>query len=830
MLDRKHMCINKYAAALCAFLLMVFLACPLKVSASWTDKADESIYSEGKDSGREEKKAEKAGSFEKKVSGLFRNLATGLNDLLMKEGCDLDRIILGRVKSGGQKDSLFTFELRKGNVYGVVAASVYKILRSIMFVVIAGIMLTKLVKGQFTSGNARTREEMKGAVSTTAIGFALLVLMPFLYDMFLYFRDVLLYAVASESVGGMGLVESFYEASSQSGLFIDAMLYLAAVCSCVWFAFEYIGIAMASAVMFICFVFVTVLMFFDKGKLMNWCWNVLSLGVTPLIDISMLMIPVFMGHLAKGQHPLLQLLVTWSVIPSRKLFKNALGLTSTGEAIMSGLSAIAMMHGATSFLRGGAGLAQNTGERLKGSMEDRKKQRYHEDMARAQGEEDGNLRYTSEKHANLSGIKNPFGMYRQKKGMMDNGIGSGAEQPILQNAPPGLGLSKEKEILETENNEHLGNIAAIQQHTAALESEIVQLECADSGDGKEESKKKIDARRMQVAKNQEAAAKENAAIARNKIRIGRIESYMESGAEAGKTASRKELEIMQKHASVDNFEQPEFADLDHATKAKLYGKRAKKRLFQGIGMGFAGTAGLAGGTLLGVSATGFYSRSAAAMVAGALGGGGAVFGGMLGDMAGSSLSRISGGKAWKNTVPRQAYQGTPDILEPDTVSVLKEGMAGISADSARKKQIADIQEVREVPLPYGEAGAGMEKHRTVRQQAQEIASNPKARSVVQEFCREMATPGSKVMQHYEQSARARFSRGSGVSGDMGQAFQVKICREMANQMSGDIMERIAAGGVHIPSNAAYGSVRSAIEANIGGVLKQWSDMSEFRGG
>ena len=809
MLDRKHICAKKYAVAFSAFLI-ILLSCPLKASASWTEKADKSIYSEGEDKGREEEKAEKAGSFEKKVSGLFRNLATGLNDLLLKEGCDLDRIILGRVKSGGQKNSMFTFELRKGNVYGVVAAFVYKILRSVIFVVIAGIMFAKLVKGQFTSGNARAREEMKDAASTTAIGFAMLVLMPFLYDAFLYFRDALLYAVASESVGSMGLIESFYETSSQSGLFIDAMLYLAAVCSSVWFAFEYIGIAMASAVMFICFAFIAVLMFFDRGKLMNWCWNVLSLGVTPLIDISMLMVPVFMGHIAQGQRPLLQLLVTWSVIPSRKLFKNALGLTSAGEAVMSGMSAIAMMHGVTSFLRGGAGLAHNTGERLKGSMEDKKKQRYHEDMARAHEEEDGNPAYASEKHMNPAGIKNPFGMYR------------------------------EKEILENENNERLENIAAIQQHTAALESEIAQMEAAD---GEGESRKGINARRMQIAKNQEAAAKENAAIAKNKSRLGRIASSMGTGTEEGGTASGRELEILRKHASVNNFEQPEFAGLDHAAKAELYGRRAKKRLFQGIGMGAAGTAGLAGGTLLGISATGFYSRGAAAMAAGALGGGGAALGGTLGDMAGSGLSHIPGRKAWGGYASGRGCQGAPDIPAPDAVSILNEGMAGINAAPAGKEGmagtnagfsgknwIAGANEAPQAPMPYGEPGAGMEKHKTARQQAQEIASNPKARSVVQEFCREMATPGSRAMQHYEQSARARFSHDGAGIGNEGRAYQKKICREMASQMSGDIMERIAKGGVHIPSNAAYGSVRGSIEANIRGVLEQWEDMSEFKGG
>lgn len=727
------------------FLIMAFLCRPLEVSASWTENADNSIYSEGKNTEAGEEKAEGAGSFERKISGLFRNLATGMNDLLLKEGCDLDRIILGRVKSGGQESSLFTFELRTGNVYGVVAASVYKVLRSIIFVVIAGVMLAKLVRGQFTSGNARAREEMKGAFFTTVTGCSLLVLMPFLYDIFLYFRDVVLYSVSSETAGDMGLIENFYAMSSESGLFTDAILYLAAVCSSLWFAFEYIGIAMASVIMFICFSFVTVLMFYDRNKLTNWCWNVFSLGITPIIDISMLMIPVFMGRITEGKHPFMQLLVTWSVIPSRKLFKNALGLTSTGEAVLSGLSAIAMIHGVTSLMRGGTGLAKNTGEKLKGSMEDRKKQHYHEDMADIRERENtgfsGSDGYMNEKHGKWAGIKGNYGIFQERKEGME-----------------------EAAMTQAESESHMAS--GIQQ--------------------------------------------------------------TESGTEYTESINTHEREVMRKHATVNNFEQMEFARLDHATKAELYRKRARKRLFQGIGMGLAGTAGLAGGTLIGVSATGFYSHGASAMVTGAFAGGGAALGGMLGSMAGGGISGISGSRGIRETRNTGTGSGLGHTPAPEATPAAETGISSSGEIVLRRMQYMDIRENQELHFNPPASGTGLEVLQPVKQQVQDIVSNPAARSVVREFCQEMAVPGSRVMQSYEQSAR------NAVSGTYtglkynGYDFRMKVNGEIANQMSGDIMKRIVERGVSIPSNAVYGPVRSNIESNIRDILKQWSDMSEFR--
>ena len=759
MLDRKRSRRRRNITALCVFFIIIFFSCPLETYASWTDRADDSIYSEGESVGKGEEKAEKAGSFERKVSGLFRNLATGLNDLLLKEGCDLDRIILGRVKSGGQKKTLFTFELRKGNAYGVVAAAVYKILRSIMFVVIAGIMFTKLVKGQFTSGNAKIREEMKGALSITAIGFSLLVLMPFLYDVFLYFRDILLFAVAAESTGEMGLIESFFAASEESGLFIDAMLYLAAVCASVWFALEYIGIAMANIVMFICFVFVAALLFFDKRKLMNWCWNVLSLGITPIIDISMLMVPVFMGNLTKGQHPFIQLLVTWSVIPSRKLFKNALGLTSTGEAVMSGLSAIAMMHGAASFVRGGVGLAQNTGEKLKGSMDDKKKQRFHEDMARTQEEWDsdpGNPgSYVSEKHENHVGARNSFGIYKEGKEQLQSGMGTWKRNDIenMEYLEPDNSVSRfqaphGKDFPEDKNNEYLKNM----------------------------------------------------------------------------TEMKNENAVMEKYATVDNFEQPEFKNLDHAKKAELYGKRARRRLLQGIGIGIAGTTGLTGGALFGVSATGFYSRSTASMTTGMLAEGGSAFLGRFGSMAASGISSVL-----ERGSAGQADANPQDMEESDIeTSAWKHGAAGFTQNSIQTKGEAYVRPRENAHVRAKTNEFGMAKQKPVSQQVQEASSDPKTRQVVSEFCREMAMPGSRVMQHYEQSARSRFSNYNAQDGNMGQEFETKVCHEMANQMSLDIMKRISSEGVSISSGEAYGALRESIQSNIQGVLNQWNDRSEFK--
>ena len=132
---------------------------------------------------------------EKYFSELLRNIASSLIALLENIlGTSLDGIIYGRVGSGKPNSvNIFGFELRSGNPYGVTAAVCYSLLRSMAFVFLGIMFVAILAKSLWTGQTAQSREQIKSSIFSTAMKFSILMLMPFLFDVALYVRDVALY-------------------------------------------------------------------------------------------------------------------------------------------------------------------------------------------------------------------------------------------------------------------------------------------------------------------------------------------------------------------------------------------------------------------------------------------------------------------------------------------------------------------------------------------------------------------------------------------------------------------------------------------------------------
>lgn len=364
----------------------------------WLDNADDSIYSNSVDATEEDKNIEpkKPGTVEKYFSELIRNTASSLISLLEDNlGAGLDRIIYGRVGSGQpNRVNIYSFELKSGNPYGVTAAVCYSLVRSMAFIFLGISFVFLLAKSAWTGQTAASREQIKTSFYSTAVKFSILTLMPYLFDVVLYVRDVVLYGIKEVTgqmiTGGatLSLAKAFLINAERSGRFIDALMYLGTVILTLFFAVIYIAIAID---MLICFVFFPILCVIHSKKrdlLGSWMMTVLSNILTPVLDAILLLIPLLtslmLSDVVNGI-AIIQMIMCMLIIPSRNRIKTLLGVQSNERGGL--MSAMALM----ALGRTVAGKAKNAFGKIGDIRSDMQKSRMHKDMAEADEEEQSSM-------------------------------------------------------------------------------------------------------------------------------------------------------------------------------------------------------------------------------------------------------------------------------------------------------------------------------------------------------------------------------------------------------------------------------------------------------
>ena len=630
----------------------------------WLEGADDSIYSNGVDTTEEEQDIEpdEPGMVEKYFSELLRNIASSLIALLENIlGTSLDGIIYGRVGSGKPNSvNIFGFELRSGNPYGVTAAVCYSLLRSMAFVFLGIMFVAILAKSLWTGQTAQSREQIKSSIFSTAMKFSILMLMPFLFDVALYVRDVALYGIKEVTgqmvTGGatLSLSEAFLTNAEQTGRFVDAVMYLGTVLLTMYFAIVYIALAIDVLVAFVAFPVLCLLHSPKRDLLGNWIMSVFSDVITPLLDAILLMVPLLtsmmLGDVIQGI-AVIQMIMCMLIIPARNRIKSLLGIQSNergGFLSAMGLFAMGRMI---------AGKAKGAVQRISGIRSDLEKSRAHGEMAEVDEEEreallGGYDRSGSDNRA-VSDMEERERMEQVSGGTRDSAEmeGSGApeaadlDDDMLQDGSRNelAGMDEIADDTQIPENAGLeagepGEEPAEDDMSEAPESTDVPLSrneaLRDLNKTMDTMQQKIDDLRVKKAayQNQEkqAARKmldyEKGSDEYRDLEKKRADAALGAAETAEKIENQtrklnqlrqqeKELRgsdrgavptqfdeararILCKRANIDNFEQPEFRGvLSNAQMEKLYRNRAIANAVKG-GVAVAGAA--AGGMLLGV--------------------------------------------------------------------------------------------------------------------------------------------------------------------------------------------------------------------------------------
>ena len=616
---------------------------------SWTNGLDNSIYDGDAQKIKKDKDEDKdPGVVEGLLIAFFKSMGDWGYKFFNNIHMTLDTVILGRVGGhgiamNGYNVALFTFELRPGNPYGVVAAAAYTTMRNIIYILILVIVMGKLAAATYAGGSQRAIQALKDSIGSFALAVVMLTAMPYFVDVFLYIRDVGLYATAvslgknvlNMDISSLSLIDMFKENAEQS--FMNTAMYVGTLLLNLYFGLQYVGLALSYVVYFFAFPFVCMNMQFDKKALGEWWKSLLFSMVVPISDIMLLFIPLAFSHLGSSQAVhVLQLIICSMLIPTRMQLRGAMGIHTNMGMEMAG---IATMMGAMSFARsaigGTARLAAGIGGGIAGGMRDRSMAKMNQEQA-ARNE---NQKVTA------------WNQYKQQ-----NGYG-------VQPSADGKGtIPGEKEMPGV--NSYAEGVRKL--------SEIYGVPPGAFG--------------------------KDAANAAYKDGVGGSGEFGGSG--YGGIQSGVDQDLLEKYANTSNFESPEFKNLSPAKKAELYRKRSLQQFGGAAGKALLGAGGMVGGAAVAGMATTFFSPATKLQAMGIGMDAGGSFGGAVGGLAGSALGgkiadKIPGARTESfggKDVDRLAQQEMQNYRKEWAQSMYQATMSGITEEEINAMNLQQFQQ------------------------------------------------------------------------------------------------------------------------------------------
>lgn len=616
---------------------------------SWTNGLDNSIYDGDAQKIKKDKDEDKdPGVVEGLLIAFFKSMGDWGYKFFNNIHMTLDTVILGRVGGhgiamNGYNVALFTFELRPGNPYGVVAAAAYTTMRNIIYILILVIVMGKLAAATYAGGSQRAIQALKDSIGSFALAVVMLTAMPYFVDVFLYIRDVGLYAAAvslgknvlNMDISSLSLIDMFKENAEQS--FMNTAMYVGTLLLNLYFGLQYVGLALSYVVYFFAFPFVCMNMQFDKKALGEWWKSLLFSMVVPISDIMLLFIPLAFSHLGSSQAVhVLQLIICSMLIPTRMQLRGAMGIHTNMGMEMAG---IATMMGAMSFARsaigGTARLAAGIGGGIAGGMRDRSMAKMNQEQA-ARNE---NQKVTA------------WNQYKQQ-----NGYG-------VQPSADGRGtIPGEKEM------------PGVNSYAEGVKKLSEMYGVPPEAFGKD------------------------AANAVYEDGVGGSGGFGGSG--YGGTQSGVDQDLLEKYANTSNFESPEFKNLSPAKKAELYRKRSLQQFGGAAGKALLGAGGMVGGAAVAGMATTFFSPATKLQAMGIGMDAGGSFGGAVGGLAGSALGgkladKIPGARTegfGGKDVDRLAQQEMQNYRKEWAQSMYQATMSGINEEEINAMNLQQFQQ------------------------------------------------------------------------------------------------------------------------------------------
>lgn len=261
-------------------------------------------------------------------------ITEGLSWLLKILIGDVTDIIL---QTGNGVTKFYCFSFAEGNVYGVLAAIAYSLMRGVAFLVLAVQLIYAIVQAIVGVSTGVREAQLKASIGTIATSFLILALTPMLMTQALNIRNQLTGTIITQ-VYGRGNTD-FGQAvlsACQGAPILGCLAYVAFFVFCIRMAVDYANVALSCVVGMMSLPFCCMLgPQSAKSRLANWLTMMTSNLLIPIIDALLISVPCLILQL---DVPLTQqigrafcmIVCCWGIQPARMWFTQAIGVHGSG--------------------------------------------------------------------------------------------------------------------------------------------------------------------------------------------------------------------------------------------------------------------------------------------------------------------------------------------------------------------------------------------------------------------------------------------------------------------------------------------------------------------
>ena len=556
-------------------------------------------------------------------------LTDGIYVYLGAQGISLDSIVYGRVFGASfmtNDVALFTYDLTTNNVYGIISMILFGIFSAYAAMAAMAQLITALTKYLYKDGSPQNREDLKETVLKFFLLAAGLAMIPGIIDLCLYIRDLLLYEIGNSGgtmvttilndIKGPSLTEEltgspfqhFFAADSSGSLInqlracardsiINAIMYLASVALTIYFAFTYTGAALT---MVILVGFLPIALVYDmkeRGFLHTWIKAMLGILALPIIDASLLLIPILIGSFGsltpagtENSYLLVQFIACCCIIPARGFVRTLLGWQGSRQMENAGLGAVAAgLMAARSLAR----TAKSEKQRAKDKEEEK-----NESI-------DADYESANASHAKAEAL-NEENSKLQEQGM--DTVNQFGQDFATELDPEAMNDLSMKDQVQARNDNLASGIQGLDEYSAKLDERIGAFQTQDNALAEKidqedhaisqlraekstigpkspehqrideeigqhtATRQELQSERRKNLANLNATKTEKDHVRQAKQQATQILGQMQkTGTQIGATPEAARLDRL---ANIDNFEMPAYRNISPERRAELYEKRA----------------------------------------------------------------------------------------------------------------------------------------------------------------------------------------------------------------------------------------------------------------
>lgn len=282
------------------------------------------------------------------IEKIVIDLITAFSQNIMEGLLGLQGFLFGNIsdivmQTGKGFTLFYTFSFDRGNIYGVVSAMAYSVLRAVAYLVLTVQLIFSIVQAIVGVSTGEKAAQLKESISGIAFAFLLLALAPMLLKQVLTIRNSITATVITGVYGeeSADFGAAIIKFCSQVPI-LGLLMFLAFFFFCIRMAVDYAHMALSSTVgvMILPFCFILGPKSI-RSRLANWVGMMAGNLLLPVIDTLLLAVPCLISNADLPASMIVGklfaiLVACWGILPTRQVVMRWIGVSDSGALAQSG--------------------------------------------------------------------------------------------------------------------------------------------------------------------------------------------------------------------------------------------------------------------------------------------------------------------------------------------------------------------------------------------------------------------------------------------------------------------------------------------------------------